>query len=1372
MEDIDGGSLSFKSVLDNKQINAAVEETLRRIQGLSDGTVTGSLKMDAAFDTTADGIRNALGQIGAACEMHENELQQLEAKYQELGQKASIAFRAGRDEEYRAITEQQNAVKGEITVRERLLQELRNQSNELEKVSQKQEENNKKALESSNAQVSMRTRIRELKEEMMMLVDQGIDEQSEAYQRLKIELGRLTDIQNDVMQQGKTLANDQQKFQGIISGLSGLAGGFSAVTGAVSMFAGENEDLQKVMTKVQSVMAITIGMQQVSQTLNKDSAFQLVTLNSLKTWWRNIVIKATAAETAETIATAANTIVKQANAAATGESAAAETLDTAGKAANTVAATTGTAANLTLAGAFRAVGLAIKSIPVFGWIIAGVGALAAAVGLLTSKQRNARKEQKEFNKEIVEGAYKPIGSIEQLSAKYASLGNDLNVKKKFVVDNKKAFEELGIAVNDVADAENLLIKNKETFIDAQIAKAKALALTGSKEYKKLLEESIRSQLKIEEETTKYKEKTGKEPIIKESTEGTYEVVEGNRGLRKAYDKLNESNKELKKQLTQSIMYWDEYEKNIKKIGGQTNEEIKGTIDWYDRMISESQSALNKTLPGTEQFEKIKKDLDNFKNERDKILGEVYPQSKGQGKGTKDLFLEKLETYKKEYTRFNKWINSEDEIISKAANTEFQGLLREGASYIDFLKNQRNIILSIGIESRTKEQNEQLRVLNDQIAEETKKTVLESFNAELSNQLNNAKSALEILNIIDKKRKELTGDETELDKKKKEALDEAEKRAIDQIEEDYKKSLEAYEIYQFEKLSEDQRYLKQKAELEKQYTETTDPVQKKVIKTQLDTLNLKRNLQQEQNYDVLLEQYKNYQQRIADISADYDAKIALATKNNNIELIAELQKAREAALGSEAMKEIENSDTYTQLFSNLDNLTVSKMIELRDKLEAEWTKLKLSPKELEALRNKINEINETIQTKNPFAALGDAIKRYNLAVDETAKKDALSDVFKGITASINIVKATFDLVINGLNEMGIASDEESQQVLDDISGIMNGASSLAMGIATENPLQIIQGSIDLITNGIDLIAGSKDRELNRSIKEHQKNIKELQKQYEELERAVDEALGSEKYKETKNELNNLKAQQAELIAMSKAEREKKKSDQTKIEEYEDSITDNAIKMYEIIDNLREDIIGGTASSIANDLGNAFVDAFAAGENAVDEFNDKVDDVVSNIMRKMLIQKLLEQPIGAIMDKYTKKWIDDSGNFMGFDAIISSAGAMGEELKGVGSAFAAAMELLPDDIKKYFTEETENKESPSSLSGAIKGISEETASIISGQVNAMRINQLEATDLLRQQLMSLSIIANNTSYNYHLTKLDRIVSLLEAQSSNSLRSKGLV
>lgn len=219
MAEIDGGSLSFKSELDNSQINTAIDETLRRVQGLSDGTVAGGNKMDAAFGATAESIRAALGQIGAACEIHETELSKLEDEYQQLGKKAGAALMAGRDDEYNAITQRQTAIKGEITARERLLKELREESDALEQNAQKQEENRQKITENANTQVSMRTRIKELREEMMRLVDQGINEQSEAYQRLKNELGRLVDIQGDVAQQGKVLANDEQKYQGIIGAL-------------------------------------------------------------------------------------------------------------------------------------------------------------------------------------------------------------------------------------------------------------------------------------------------------------------------------------------------------------------------------------------------------------------------------------------------------------------------------------------------------------------------------------------------------------------------------------------------------------------------------------------------------------------------------------------------------------------------------------------------------------------------------------------------------------------------------------------------------------------------------------------------------------------------------------------------------------------------------------------------------------------------------------------------------------------------------------------------------------------------------------------------------------------------------------------------
>ena len=67
-----------------------------------------------------------------------------------------------------------------------------------------------------------------------------------------------------------------------MSGVSGLAGVFTTATGALSLFASENEDLARIQTRVQSVMAITMGLQQVFNTLNKDSAFRLVTVVRMK----------------------------------------------------------------------------------------------------------------------------------------------------------------------------------------------------------------------------------------------------------------------------------------------------------------------------------------------------------------------------------------------------------------------------------------------------------------------------------------------------------------------------------------------------------------------------------------------------------------------------------------------------------------------------------------------------------------------------------------------------------------------------------------------------------------------------------------------------------------------------------------------------------------------------------------------------------------------------------------------------------------------------------------------------------------------------------------------------------------------------------
>lgn len=134
-------------------------------------------------------------------------------------------------------------------------------------------------------------------------------------------------------------------------------------------------------------MSITIGLQQVAQTLNKDSYFSLKILGGIKEWWAGVVAKATVTEAANTTATVANTAAKEAQIGATTAAAGAEAANTVATGAQTAAATAGTAANIGLAGAFRMVGVAIKSIPVFGWIVSGIAGIIALVSALRKSPR-------------------------------------------------------------------------------------------------------------------------------------------------------------------------------------------------------------------------------------------------------------------------------------------------------------------------------------------------------------------------------------------------------------------------------------------------------------------------------------------------------------------------------------------------------------------------------------------------------------------------------------------------------------------------------------------------------------------------------------------------------------------------------------------------------------------------------------------------------------------------------------------------------------------------------------------------------------------------------------------------------------------------
>lgn len=103
-----------------------------------------------------------------------------------------------------------------------------------------------------------------------------------------------------------------------------------------------------------------------------------------------------------------------------------------------------------------------------------------AKGLFDAERNltNAQRAVKEFNEEVKEGGLgigEQITQLKKMQSAWNDLGNDLNAKKKYIEDNKGAFEELGIAINDVADAENALVANTDDYVEAMKQRALAAA---------------------------------------------------------------------------------------------------------------------------------------------------------------------------------------------------------------------------------------------------------------------------------------------------------------------------------------------------------------------------------------------------------------------------------------------------------------------------------------------------------------------------------------------------------------------------------------------------------------------------------------------------------------------------------------------------------------------------------------------------------------------------------------------------------------------------------------------------------------------------------------------------------------------------------
>lgn len=426
------------------------------------------------------------------------------------------------------------------------------------------------------------------------------------------------------------------------------------------------------------------------------------------------------------------------------------------------------------------------------------------------------------------------------------------------------------------------------------------------------------------------------------------------------------------------------------------------------------------------------------------------------------------------------------------------------------------------------------------------------------------------------------------------------------------------------------------------------------------------------------------------------------------------------------------------------------------IEVDNQKLQLTESDVAKLTKRLGELNKEATGRNPFKELSTGISDYKKATDEVTKAQekydkATTDAEKS-TAKLALEKAKFEQN-NSFAKMFNSAAEAAGELSNSIGGIsdilgtlgvdMDGAGGAIVGglqqtlsslssIDVTKPFSIITGAIGAVGGIFKSIFGSKDAKLDKKIKASEKEVRRLQNAYTDLERTIDKALGTDKYNYTSDQIKNIQAQQAEVAKQAQAERDKKKTDKDKVADLERQYVELGQQIQDVLDNIRDEVIGSTADEIAQELGNAFFDAFAAGEDYAEAWGKKVKDIVADIVKRMLIDKLLDKQIGAAIDKYSKQWMDSTGN-INTDKVISSSKDFYNELIGIGDGFQAAIEALTKD--PYFMQLLgPGEESGEGLSKGIKGVTEDTAQLLASYLNAIR------GSVLLQELYMKNIDAN--------------------------------
>lgn len=241
----------------------------------------------------------------------------------------------------------------------------------------------------------------------------------------------------------------------------------------------------------------------------------------------------------------------------------------------------------------------------------------------------AMRSSDEFRDSVVDSSSDVIAKLMELSAEYTALGQNIDAQNQFIANNQNRFEELGLSISNVQEAENALIGNTDKVIQAMLARAQAAAAseTMQEELKKAME--LRQEWEETDEKMTYTTYSGLPFQGGKWVTITTDNPEKDKA-RKAYDDQMARIRELVKFQQDQKELADGILGSIGLGGSDKNDPEAGSIAGLDAEIRLKRQ-LQQATKTKEEYQKIQKEIDALEEKKIAITGSSRRETKGQQK---------------------------------------------------------------------------------------------------------------------------------------------------------------------------------------------------------------------------------------------------------------------------------------------------------------------------------------------------------------------------------------------------------------------------------------------------------------------------------------------------------------------------------------------------------------------------------------------------------------------------------------------------------------------------------------------------------------------------------------------------------------------